>query len=135
MATVVTGTRLNISLCVHWLVSNVFKLNVGGEVMLNIYVKEMIIAVIIVIVLIDNTSQVLGIFIYYTAIHNIVSNFPRIPVSTDVQSNIRRMHCLQLSQKPCSSYSYVYRSEDEMAWVYTEAANLELLLTVYRMTV
>jgi len=48
--------------------------------MLNIYVKERIITMIIVIVLIDNTSQVLGIFIYYTAMHNIVNNFARLPV-------------------------------------------------------
>ena len=34
--------------------------------MLNIYVKERIITIIIVIVRIDNTSQILGIFIYYT---------------------------------------------------------------------
>jgi len=44
--------------------------------------------------------------------HNIVSNFANLPVSNDIQSNIRRMHCLQLPQKPCGSYRYVYRSED-----------------------
>ena len=55
-ATVVTRTRLNVSLCVHWHVSNIFKLGLDGEVMLNIYVKESIITMIIVIVLIDNTS-------------------------------------------------------------------------------
>ena len=80
--------------------------------MLNIYVKERIITMITVNVLIDNTSQDLGIFIYYTAMHNIVSNFARLPVSTDIQSNIRCMHYLQLSQKACCSYRYVYRYED-----------------------
>jgi hypothetical protein len=88
-------------------------IKLGGEVTLNIYVKERIITMIIIIVLIDNTSQVLGIFINYTSMHNIVSNFPRLPVSADIQSNIRPTHCLRLSQKPCNSYGYVYRSVDD----------------------
>ena len=124
MATVVTRTLLNVSLCVYWLVSNIFKLNVDGEVTLYIYVKLRIVTIIIIIiiVLIDTTSQILGIFIYYTAMHYMAISLgyqfrPISSPSSDVciVYNFRKNHAIVTDI--CIGL--------KMAWVYAETGNLE----------
>ena len=68
----------------------------------------------IIIVLIDNTSQVLGIFINYIAIHNIAISlgYQLRPISSPT-SDVCIVY--NFRKETYNGYRYVYRSEDGLS--------------------